>query len=325
MKIANLIVRWTIALAFATAIFAVSAQTYPVKPVRVIVPYAAGGMPDVLARTLSIPLSSALGQQFVVDNRPGAGGIGAADLVAKSPADGYTVFFSDIQQLAINPFLFTKLPYHPARDFTPVMLLGTVPLYIVAQESLNIKSLAELVAAAKLKPEILTYGSSGVGSIHQIAMEAMTAALGIKLIHVPYKGSAASIPAFMGKQTALIVAAASPQLDQYVKSGSARMLAVTTATRSPLYPDVPAVAETISGFDFSSEMGVVVPAGTPSGVVTQLSQELGTALKDPGVVQRLTSLGITVISSTPDGYSQNIKANLVKFQKAIQAAAIQPN
>jgi tripartite-type tricarboxylate transporter receptor subunit TctC len=286
-----------------------------------IVPYAPGGAPDVLARSLGIKLGEAMGQPFVVDNKPGAGGIGAAEIVARAGADGQTVFFSDIQQLAINPYLFKKLPYDPVRDFVPVSLAATIPLYVAVQSSAKINSLADLVAQAKAKPGALTYGSSGIGSIHHIAMEAMLAALGIQVTHIPYKGAGQSVPAFMGAETTLVIAAF-PQLDPYVKSGKGKLIAVTTARRSGQAPDVPAISETVPGYDFSSEMGVVVPAGTSPVIVAHLSGEIAKALKDPATVTRLGGMGANIIGSTPEGYATNIRTNLVKFKKAIEVAGI---
>jgi tripartite-type tricarboxylate transporter receptor subunit TctC len=297
------------------------AQQYPSKAVRLIVPYAPGGAPDVLARSLGIKLADSMGQPFVVDNKPGAGGIGAAEIAARSPADGHTVFFSDIQQLAINPHVFKKLPYDAERDFVPVSLAATIPLYVAVQSSAKINSLADLVAAAKAKPGSLTYGSSGIGSIHHIAMESMLAALGIQVTHIPYKGAGQSVPAFMGAETTLVIAAF-PQLDQYVKSGKGKLIAVTTAKRSAQAPDVPAISETVPGYDFSSEMGIVVPAGTSPAIVAKLSQETAKALKDPATVTRLNGMGANIIGSTPEGYAANIRANLAKFKKAIEIAGI---
>ena len=192
------------------------------------------------------------------------------------------------------------------------------------QSSLNVHNLAELAALAKAKPGVLTYGSSGIGSIHHITMESLKNGLGIDIVHVPYKGSGQSIPAFMGGETSLVIAAY-PALEQYVKTGKARFIAVTTLDRPTMTPDVPAVSETIPGFDFSSEMGIVVPAGTPATIVNQLSSALAAALKHPDAVQRLKAMGATPIGSTPEGYASNIRTNLEKFGKAVKLAGITPN
>lgn len=321
MKLLPLLSRLALVCTLAGAALAAQAQTFPSKPVRMLVPYAPGGAPDVLARSLSISLSDSLKQQFVVENKPGAGGIGAAEMAARATPDGHLVFFSDIQQLAINPHLFKKLPYDASRDFVPVTLAAAIPLYVAVQSSLKINQLSELVAYVKANPGKLSYGSSGIGSIHHIAMEAMLAGLGIQVTHVPYRGAGQSVPAFMGGETSLVIAAY-PQLNAYVQTGKGKLLAVTTAKRSPQAPQVPTVAETVPGYDFSSEMGVVVPAGTPKAVVDQLSSAFARALRDPATMQRLDAMGATVIASTPEEYQENIRNNLGKFKKAIEIAGV---
>ncbi len=293
------------------------AQTYPAKTVRMIVPYAAGGAPDTLARLLGQRLNETMGQQFVIENRPGAGGISAAETSAKSPADGYTMFFSDIQQLAINPYMFSKLPYDPAKDFSPVMLVGSIPLFVVAQSSLGISNLKELVAYAKANPGKLTYGSAGIGSIHHISMESLKAALGLEIVHVPYKGTGQAVPAFMGGEVSLVVSAY-PALAAHVKTGKATFVAITSANRMSQAPSATPVAELVPGFNFSSELGIVVPAGTPPAIVSRLNAELAKALQNPEVNQKLTAMGFVLISSTPEAYAENIRNNLQVFAKAVK-------
>jgi tripartite-type tricarboxylate transporter receptor subunit TctC len=302
---------------FAASAAQAQAQAWPAKPVRMLVPYPPGGGPDVVARIVGQRLSEVFGQQFVVENRPGAGGISAAELAAKSPADGYLLFFSDIQQLAINPHLFSRLPYDPTRDFAPVTLAVTMPLYVVAQPSLQVNSLADLVALAKARPGKLSYGSSGIGSIHHIAMESLKSALGIDIVHVPYKGAGQSVPAFIAGDVSLVVSAL-PALAPYVKTGQAKLLAVTTLRRAMHAPEVPAVSELVPGYDFSSEMGVVVPAGTAPAIVAKLSTEIAQALRQGDTVQRLHTLGLIPLGTTPEGYSENIRGNLEKFSKAVR-------
>jgi len=303
---------------------AAAAQEWPAKPVRMIVPYATGGAPDALARLLSRRLSESLGQQFIVENRPGAGGIAAAEFTARSPADGYTVFFSDIQQLAINPQLFTKLPYDPVKDFAPVTLAGSIPLLIVAQSSLGISSLNDLVAYAKANPGKLTYGSAGIGSIHHISMESVKAALGLDIVHVPYKGSGQAVPAFIGGEVSLVVSAYTA-LAGHVKSGKARFVAVTSPQRITQAPEATPVAERVPGFNFSSELGVSYPAGTPAAIVSRLSAEIGKALNYPEVKDRLTAMGFVIIASTPQAYAENIRSNMVTFEKAVKISGAKPN
>lgn len=301
-----------------------AAQDWPAKPVRMIVPYATGGAPDVLARLLSRRLSETLGQQFVVENRPGAGGIAAAEVAARAPADGYTAFFSDIQQLAINPQLFSKLPYDPIKDFAPVTLAGSIPLLIVAQSSLGIGSLKDLVAYAKANPGKLTYGSAGIGSIHHISMESVKAALGLDIVHVPYKGSGQAVPAFIGGEVSLVVSAYTA-LAGHVKTGKARFVAVTSPARITQAPEATPVAELVPGFNFSSELGVSYPAGTPAPIVAKLSAEIGKALQHPEIKSRLDAMGFVTIASTPQDYAENIRSNMVTFTKAVKISGAKSN
>ncbi len=296
-----------------------AAQSWPVRPVRMVVPYAPGGGPDVLARRLGQYLSDSLGQQFIVDNRPGAGGIAAAEITAKAPPDGYLMFFSDIQQLAINPAMFSRLSYDPLRDFAPVSLAGSIPLFIVAQASLPVNNLAELVSYARANPGKLTYGSSGVGSIHHIAMESLKASLGIDVVHVPYKGAGQSVPAFLGGEVPLVVSAYTA-LANHVKTGKVKLIAVTSSNRVPQAPEAGAVAELVAGFNYSSEMGVVMPAGTPPEIIQKLSGEIGRGLNSPDIARRLNTMGVVTIASSPEAYAQNIRANLQQFARAVKVS-----
>jgi tripartite-type tricarboxylate transporter receptor subunit TctC len=295
-------------------------QAYPSRPVKVVVPYAPGGAPDVIARILGTHVGESTGQSVVVDNRPGGGGIPAAEVVKGSAPDGYTLLMSDIQQLAINPYLFSKLPYNPATDFKPVALVATIPLYVVVQSSLNINTLPELVAYAKAHPGQLNYGSSGIGSIHHITMESLKAAFGIDIVHVPYKGAGQSVPAFLAGDVQVLISAL-PALAEHLKTGKGgKLIAVTTLKRSPQTPDVPAVSEFVPGFDYSSEMGLVAPAGTPQPVIDKLSTEILKALKNPDSVKKLADLGAVVVASTPQQYAENIQQNLQKFSKAVKVS-----
>jgi tripartite-type tricarboxylate transporter receptor subunit TctC len=300
------------------------AATYPEKPVHIIVPYAPGGSPDLVARVLGQKLTALMGQQFVIENRPGGGGISAAQEVAHAAPDGYELLLSDIEQLAINPYLFKKLPYDPKTDFAPISQVGTVPLYIVAQPSLNINTLADLQRVAKAQPCKLTYGSSGIGSIHHITMESLAHGLGICLAHVPYKGSGQSTPAFIAGDVSLLISAMT-SLQPYMKTGKVKLVAVTTAKRSPDTPDVPAVSETLPGFDFSSEMGLVAPAHTPPAILNALSTQIMKALQDPEVRKRFASLSVVPIGGTPAAYSENIQNNLKRFSTAVKLSGAQVN
>lgn len=295
------------------------AQDYPGKPVKMIVPYAAGGMPDTMARLIGQRLNDSMNQQFVVDNRGGAGGIAGTDAVAKSPADGYTLLITDVGQIAINPFLYKKLPYDPVKDFTPIGLAGTSSLFLVAHPTVPANTLQELVALVKSKPGQFNYGSAGTGSIHHLTMESFKTALGLDITHVPYKGSGQSVPALLGGQVNMLLTAL-PSMQVHVKSGKVKLLATTTIKRSAQEPDVPPIADLVPGFDFLAEVGVLAPAGTPAPIVAKLSAEIAKAVKHPEVVKRFTALGIDPVGSAPDAYAANIRAALVKYEKAVKVS-----
>ena len=293
------------------------AQEWPAKPVRMVVPYAAGGLPDTMARIISLPLGESLGQQILVDNRAGAGGIAGTDLVAKSPADGYTLLVADVGQLAINPHIYSKLPYDPLKDLAPVSLVGTASLFLVVHPSVPANSFAELMALARSRPGQLNYGSSGIGSIHHLSTEALKAALGLDIVHVPYKGMGQAVPALLGGQVSLLFSAL-PAIEAHVKAGKVKLLAISTSRRSPQAPEVPTVAELgLPGYDFAPAIGVLAPAGTPPAVLQKLSAEIAKALKHPDTARRFTQLGIEPVGSTPEAYAQSIRAAYEKFGRAV--------
>jgi len=307
------------ALALATT---VHAQSYPSRPIKVIVPYAPGGLPDTIARLVGAKLSDSLGQQLVVENLPGAGGINGVNEVVKAQPDGYTLLVADVGQIAINPHLFSKLPYAPLKDLAPVSLIGTSPLYLVAHPSVPVSSLKDVVALAKAQPGKLNYGSSGIGSIHHLATESLKAGFGIDIVHVPYKGTGQSVPALLGGQVALLYSAL-PSIAGHLKEGKVKMLAVSTAKRSPQTPDVPTVAESgIPGYDFVAEIGMLAPAATPREVVSRLAGDMAKVVKQPDVIQRLTQLGIDAVGSTPEAYGQINKADYEKYAAIVRATGV---
>src|SRR5438105_6798810 len=289
------------------------AQNYPARAIKIIVPYAPGGLPDTMTRLVGGKLAEPLGQPIVVENMGGAGGINGVAEVVKATPDGYTLLVADVGQVAINPHLFSKLPYQPLKDLAPVSLIGTSPLYLVAHPSVPVKSLRELVALAKKEPGKLNYGSSGIGSIHHLATEALKAGFGIDIVHVPYKGTGQSVPALLAGQEALLYSAL-PSIAGQLKDGKVKMLAISSAKRSPHTPDVPTVAESgIPGYDFVAEIGLLAPAGTPREIVARLASEVAKAVKQPDVVQRFTQLGIDPVGSTPEAYAKLNKADFDKY------------
>lgn len=296
------------------------AQTYPTQPVRIIVPYAAGGTPDIVSRVIAPQLGQKFGQSFVIENQVGGSGIPAVQNLLRSPADGHTILMSDTQTVFINPFLHEKLAYHPAKDFAPLTYAASVPLYLAVQSSLGVNTLDELIALAKAKPGELTYGSSGNGSIHHITMELFKSIAGIDIRHIPYRGAAQSVPAFIRGDTPMVLAAYS-SLMGFLESGQIKLLAITSATRAPETPDVVPLADLLkTKFDFSSEMGFSVRAGTSPAIVDALSREMVVALKDRDVASKLKNAGVVIHATSAKEYSDRINKELISFEHAVKVS-----
>jgi tripartite-type tricarboxylate transporter receptor subunit TctC len=296
------------------------AQDWPVKPVRMIVPYAAGGLPDIMARLLGVRLAEAIGQQVLVENRGGAGGIAGTEAVAKAAPDGYTLLVADVGQVAINPHVYAKLPYDPLKDLVGVSLLGTTSLFLVAHPGVPAASFAELVALARAQPGKLNYGSSGTGSIHHLATEALKAALKLDIVHVPYKGMGQAVPALLGGQVSFLFSAL-PAIESHVKAGKLKLLAISTPKRSAQAPEVPTVAELgVPGYDFGPEIGVLAPAGMPPALVARMAAEIAKAVKAPDVSQRYQQLGIEPVGSTPEAYGARIRAAYERYAQVVKTS-----
>jgi len=302
--------------ALATSAFA---QGYPTKPAKVIVPYPPGGPTDIVARVVSQKLSEQMGQQFIVENRPGAGGNIGAEAVAKSPADGYTLLVATTAH-AINPALFKSLGYNLVKDFAPVSQLTSGPLVIVANPSLPVKNVKELIALAKAKPGTLNYASSGNGQSTHLSAELFGTMAGIKMNHIPYKGSAPALTDVMGGQASLMfdtMLSAMPQ----VKNGKLKAIAVTSAARSPAAPDVPTVAESgLPGYEAIAWNGLLAPAGTPAEVVNKLNAELKKALDAPDVKDRFSAQGFGAAWNTREAFAKFIQAELDKWARVVKVS-----
>ena len=302
--------------ALATSAFA---QGYPTKPAKVIVPYPPGGPTDIVARVVSQKLSEQMGQQFIVENRPGAGGNIGAEAVAKSPADGYTLLVATTAH-AINPALFKSLGYNLVKDFAPVSQLTSGPLVIVANPSLPVKNVKELIALAKAKPGTLNYASSGNGQSTHLSAELFGTMAGVKMNHIPYKGSAPALTDVMGGQASLMfdtMLSAMPQ----VKNGKLKAIAVTSAARSPAAPDVPTVAESgLPGYEAIAWNGLLAPAGTPAEVVNKLNAELKKALDAPDVKDRFSAQGFGAAWNTREAFAKFIQAELDKWAKVVKVS-----
>lgn len=310
------------ALCLATPAFAQAqapAPAYPTKPVKLVVPYPPGGPTDIVARLVAQKLSDAMGQQFIVDNRPGAGGNPGAELVARSPADGYTLVVATTAH-AINPSLFKNLGYSLSKDFAPVSQLTSGPLVIVANPQLPAKNVAELIALAKAKPGELNFASSGNGQSTHLSAELFAAMAGVKMNHIPYKGSAPALTDTMGGQTQLIfdtMLSAMP----HVKAGKLKALAVTSATRSPVAPDLPTVAESgLPGYEAIAWNGLLAPAGTPPEVLARLSAELKKVLAAPDVKDKFEAQGFAASWNSPEDFGRFMSAEVDKWAKVVKTS-----
>jgi tripartite-type tricarboxylate transporter receptor subunit TctC len=304
------------------AIPAVHAEgSYPNKPIRFVVPNPAGGLPDTVARILGQKLGERLGQQIIVDNRPGANGVVAAQNISSSPADGYTFLVTDSSMFTVNPYLYANLAYDAKKDFVPVSLIATAPLYLAVHPDVPANTLAEFIALAKSRPGELTYGSSGVGSTHQLTMESLKRAVGIDVVHVPFKGSGQSVPALIGGQTSAVVSAL-PSLSGFVKTGQVKLLAVNSLRRSPQAPNIAAISETVPGFDFAPTIGVLAATGTPAEVIKRISSEIAALVKVPAVIESMNKMGIDPVGGTPEQYAAVLKEDGERSARAIKAAGI---
>lgn len=300
---------------------AASAQPYPSKPIKLIVAYAPGGLPDTVARILGQRLQETSGQPVVVENKTGAGGVIAIGTLLQAPADGYTFFVTDGPLLAMAPVVNAKIPYDP-RDLVPVSLVGTAPLFLVANSKVKAANLDEFIAMAKAHPGSLNYGSAGQGSIHHLTAEAMCKGLGIDLVHVPFRGSGASVPAMIGGQVD-VVFASPPALTGFIKDGRARLLAINTLKRSPLAPNVPALAEKIPGFDFAFNVAVMARAGTPPEAIQWISEEIAKIVKQQDSMERLQTAGVDPIGGGPAQLAAALKAENDRIVAAARAAGLQ--
>lgn len=308
-------------ISFAAMVLLASAaahgQGYPSRPVRVIVPYPAGGATDVLARAASQRLTDNIGRQIVVENRAGGGGNIAADSVAKSPADGYTILFGGTPTLAINPSLYSKLPFDPLTDFAPIGLAGSLALTLIVAASSPVQSIADLIALAKSKPGQLNYASSGVGGTTFLAMEMFKTAAGVRITHIPYKGTTAGMADMMGGRIDVMFDSWVTS-DPMVKTGKLRYLGVASARRSALNPAVPTISESGLPVEVSVWHGFVAPTGTPPEIITRLSAELMKVTAHPEYAARLTTIGMEPLTNTPAEFAAFIRSETAKWAKVVR-------
>jgi tripartite-type tricarboxylate transporter receptor subunit TctC len=298
----------------------IRAQDWPAKPIRIIVPFAPGGVADNSARVVAEPLAQRLGQQVVVENRPGASGNIGSAAAAQSAPDGYTLLLGFDGTMVINPHVFPRIPFDTLKDFAPVTKLGDATLILVAHPSAGVRNLSELIETAKSKS--FSYGTSGTGGTPHLAGELLKQRTGILLEHIPYKGGGQAITDVVGGQIPLVFTAIATA-QQYVRGGRLVALGVPGATRSSALPEVPTFIESgLAGFDVSAWTGIFAPAGTPRAVVQRLRGELAVVLKSDFVRERYATLGIEPVGNTPDEFAQQVKADLARWEKVVKAANV---
>lgn len=306
-----------IAIALAASSLQVQAQPYPNQPIRLIVPFAAGGPSDVLARAFSQKLGEDLGQPVIIDNKPGAGTNLAAEFVARSKPDGYTIFLMMVGTQAINESLYKKLNYNTVKDFAPITLVASSSLMLVANPSVPVKNVSELIAYAKANPGKVNFGSSGTGTPLHLGGELFNVQAGTDITHVPYKGAAPALTDVLGGQiqTAMV---GTPAALPHVKSGKLTPIGVTSLKRTPNAPEVPAIAETLPNFEVELVYALVAPTGTPNPIIKRLNAQMGTILNNPEIKTQLASRGFDVQTSTPEQLGAYIKAEVAKWAPIVK-------
>lgn len=311
-----------IAAALAAVPAVQAAESYPNKPIRLVVPFAPGGGTDIIARLIGQSLGERWGQTVVVDNRTGAGGVIGVSLVAKSNPDGYTMLLASNGPLTYLPALQSKLPYDPEKDLAPISLVAGQPFVLTVSNASGIGSVKDLIAAARAQPDTIRYASGGPGGASHLGTELLKMMAGISMLHVPYKGTGPGLTAVLSNEVQLVLVGISSAIP-HVKAGRAKALAVTTAERSPALPDVPTVAEAgVPGYAFDVWYGMLFPAGTPPAIVTRTGSEIARLSKQPALRERFTAGGMEPLSTSPQAFAQLIRTEAAKWKKVVKAAGI---
>ena len=312
-------------IALACSVTAHAQQNYPTRPLRVVVFLPPGGAADVLARVMGQKLGDLLGQTVVIDNRPGSGGVIGTNVVAKAAPDGYTILHSGITTHGIGPHIYTNLPYDPIKDFVPIVLAGSAPVFLMSYSPFPVKSVADVIAMAKAKPASISFGSPGTGSAPHLVGELFKIVTGIPSQHIPYKGSGTGAPALASGEVPVFFDAIAGH-QAFVKSGRVRPLAVTGASRVSAYPDVPTMNESgVAKVDGSAWYGWQAPAGTPAYIIKKLNTETNRVLAMQDVKDRLAAASIDTLGGTPEAFSQFIRSELDKWGQVVKAAGIKAN
>jgi tripartite-type tricarboxylate transporter receptor subunit TctC len=295
------------------------AQAYPAKAVRMIGPSSPGGGIDTNGRILAAYLTQSMGQQFVLENRPGAGGRIGTELASKAPPDGYTLLFSAAASMTIHPNTYKNLPYDPVRDFAPISLVALSEYILAVHPSLPVKSVKDLIALAKARPGQIVYGSSGTFGLPHLAGELLEQSAGIDMLHVAYKGGGPAARAILGGEVAFMFGTG-PTVVPHAKAGRLRLIAIASDKRSPAMPELPTVAETLPGVEVSAWYGLLAPAGTPKDIITRLHAETVKAVSDPKVAAQIRNAGGEPVTSTPEEFAAHIKAEIARWGKAVKGA-----
>ena len=311
--------------ALAAAVVPARAQTFPTRPIKITVPYSAGGSPDTVARILAQFLADVIGQPVVVENLPGSSGIAAIETMRRQAADGHSILIADAGHWAVNRATRLKLPYDFQKDLAPVSIASTSSLFLAVHESFPASNLSELVAAVKAKPGFYAYGSSGVGSLHHLTMEAFKAGLGLDILHVPYKGTGQSVPALVAGQVSMAVAAYN-SIGPFAKAGRVKIIAANTREPSDLLPQFPSMATAgIKDFDFPGENALFVPAGTPKPVIDKIIASLEKVLAMSEVISKLNAAGVEPPKKiTPAALVETIQRDIPRYAQVVKVAGIQP-
>ncbi|AVA35092.1 tripartite-type tricarboxylate transporter receptor subunit TctC [Cupriavidus metallidurans] len=298
------------------------ADTYPSKPIQMIVPQAPGGTNDIVARLVAADLSQRLGQQVVVENRPGAGGNIGTQTAARSAPDGYTLLMTISSTQAINPSLYRSIPFDPIKDFEPIAPVATVPNVLVVNPAFPAKSMSELIAMAKAKPDYYRFASAGNGTLNHLLGEMLNSMAAIKLEHVPYKGVAPALNDVLGNQVPMAFASL-PSVLAHIKAGKVRALGVSSAKRSPFAPDIPAISETVPGYSGDLWVGLFAVRGTPKDVTQKLAATMQTALGDKTLRDKLAAQGAEVLTGTPQQFSTMLRGDIDKWAKIVKQSGAQ--
>ena len=315
--------KFAFAVVLALAAGPALADDYPTHPIRLIVPFAAGGAADSVARIVGKRVGDALGQTVVVEDRGGGGGIIGTEIVRNSDADGYTLLLGQSGPISINPGIYPKLPYDPEKDFAPISMTTAYPYVLVVNPSLGVKTVAEFVALAKSKPGQLNYGTAGVGASNHLLTELFDGKAGIKMTHIPYRGTSLAVADLISGQVQVVFADPVSALAQ-VRAGTLTALAVTSKDRSPVAPDLPTIAESgYPGFDAIAWHGILAPAGTPPAIIDRLHAEIVKALKDPETIKLIEAQAIQVVGNSPQAFAGFIKQDIVLWKDVAQQAKVE--